>query len=143
MKLKVITDNEREEEIIIYAHKETELIKRIRAIIDENESFLIGFSDREAVKIKAEDIYVFTAEGNKVFAVTEKESFKLKEKLYQLEEKYPDLFVRINQSCLANIGKIERFDVSFSGTMKVIFKNGYVDYVSRRNLKLVKERFGI
>ena len=52
-------------------------------------------------------------------------------------------FIKINQSCIANIRQIQRFDTSFSGTLRVIFKNGYTDYVSRRQLKAVKERLGL
>lgn len=144
MKLRVITDSERDEEIIIYTRKEeSDLIKRIKSIVEDSENVLMGYTDREAVKLNAEDVHYFTAQGNKVFAVTDKGSYRIKEKLYQTEAKYKDLFVRINQSCIANTEKIEKFDVSFTGTMKVVFKNGYTDYVSRRNLKNVKERFGI
>ncbi len=143
MKIRVIIDAEREEEILVYSHQENELVKRIKLLVENSDSQLTGYMDREAVKINPEEICLFTAQGNKVFAITEKGSYRIKEKLYQMEEKYSDLFVRINQSCLANTEKIEKFDVSFSGTMKVIFKNGYTDYVSRRNLKYVKERFGI
>ena len=60
-----------------------------------------------------------------------------------MEKKLPENFVKINQSCIANIDKINRFDASFSGTLKLIFKNSYTDYVSRRQLKTVKERIGI
>ena len=52
-------------------------------------------------------------------------------------------FVKINQSCIVNVNKIERFDTSVSGTLKVSLKNGYTDYVSRRQLKPIKERIGI
>jgi len=37
---------------------------------------------------------------------------------------------------------IKKFDVSFGGALTVIFKNGYTDYVSRRQMKIVKERIG-
>ena len=61
----------------------------------------------------------------------------------ELEEKLPLDFVKINQSCLANIKKIERFSASVGGSLKVIFKNGHTDYVSRRQLRTVKEKLGI
>ena len=49
----------------------------------------------------------------------------------------------INNKIFANIEKMERFDTSISGTLKIRFKNGDVDYVSRRQLRAVKERIGI
>ena len=78
-----------------------------------------------------------------MYAVCEKNKYLLKKRLYLLEEKLPESFVKINQSCLANIKKTERFDTSISGTLKIRFKNGDTDYVSRRQLKAVKERLGI
>ena len=80
---------------------------------------------------------------NKVCAVLKDETYQLKERLYTLEEKLPQVFVKINQSCIANIEKIGRFDASISGTLKLTFKNGWTDYVSRRQLKSIKERLGI
>ena len=71
------------------------------------------------------------------------EKFEIKTRLYVIEEKLPENFIKINQSCIANINQIERFDASISGTLKIRFKNGYTDYVSRRQLKNVKERIGI
>ena len=62
----------------------------------------------------------------------EKERYLLKERLYALEEKNLENFVKINQSCLANIRKTERFDTSVSGTLKIRFKNGDTDYEYRK-----------
>ena len=38
---------------------------------------------------------------------------------------------------------IDRFNASIGETLLVIFKSGYKDYVSRRQIKNVKERMGI
>ena len=58
------------------------------------------------------------------------------------EEKVDKNFVRLNQSCLGNIRKIAHFDASIGGTLMVTFQNAHRDYVSRRQLKTVKERIG-
>ena len=52
-------------------------------------------------------------------------------------------YVKINQSCYANIKNIKKFESTIGGSLKVIFKNNYVDYISRRELKNVKERMGL
>ncbi len=143
MKFRFFADKEREEEVIVYAHEKTKLVEDIEKLVNENGFELIGYADREAVKTDLADVYCFTVENNKIYAVCENEKFLLKARLYQLEEKLPENFIRINQSCIANIRKIRRFDASFSGTLTVIFKNGYKDFVSRRNVKKVKERLGL
>lgn len=143
MKFRLIIDKSREDEVIVYAHKKTKLIEEIENLVKENNFELVGFVDREAVKLDLAEVYCFISENNNVFAICEKEKFRLRERLYKLEEKLPENFVKINQSCIADIKKIKRFDTSFTGVLKVVFKNGYTDYVSRRNVKNIKERLGL
>ena len=144
MKYTIIIDKNREEEVIVYAKEKSELTEKIERLVSDNNLEFIGYDKNgEGVKLTVEEIYCFTAEDNKIFAITEKEKLRLKCRLYQLEEVLPEYFVKINQSCVANIRKIARFDTSVSGTLMIKFKNGYKDYVSRRQMKAVKERLGL
>lgn len=138
----IITDNH-EEEVVIYAREKTKLIEDIENLIRDNAFELIGYSGYEAVNLRTDEVVCFLVEEGKVYAITDKNRFRLKCRLYQLEETLPENFVKINQSCIANIKKIERFNTSVSGTLLIKFKNGYKDYVSRRQMKAVKERFGL
>ena len=142
MKLEIITDENCEEKIVIYQNSKNPVTDKIKQLIEETEE-IIGFKEKEILKLNPYDIYCITVIDNKVCAVCENETYQLKERLYTLEEKLPQVFVKINQSCIANIEKIGRFDASISGTLKLTFKNGWTDYVSRRQLKSIKERLGI
>ncbi len=143
MRLKIFIDKTREEEIIIYAHEKTPLTDAIEQLVSEAGMDIIGYGDKEAVKLDVSEICCFSVNDGKVFAHTLSGKYRLKQRLFQLEEKLPDSFIKINQSCLANIRMIERFDASFSGSLLVRFKDGSSDYVSRRQMKSVKERFGM
>ena len=143
MKCKTVIDKSREEEVIIYAHERNETVEAIEKLILRSGFELIGYSGKSAVKLEWSEVYCFTVEENRVYAVTETEKLQLKHRLYQVEEFADEGFVKINQSCVANIRHIKRFDASISGTLRVVFKNGYTDYVSRRQLKTVKERLGL
>ena len=143
MKLKIFIDKDHEEEVIVYTRKRTELISAIEKLINQNDMNLMGFSETEAVPLTAEEVFCFISENGKVYAITEKEKLLIRQRLYQLEENLSDDFLKINQSCLANVKKIARFDTSISGNLTVRFRNGYTDYVSRRNLRNIKERYGI
>lgn len=143
MKCTVILDKTREEEILIYAHQRTDTIDEIERMATDTASQLIGYLRDEIAKLDVKDVYCFTVDGGKLFAVCENEKYLLKARLYNIEEMLDKNFIKINQSSIANINKIGKFDASVSGTLKVIFKNGYTDYVSRRNIKNVKERLGI
>ena len=143
MKCTLIITDEHEEEVVIYARERTKLTNDIEMLVCGSVPELIGYKENEVVKLNSDLISCFTVEGNKVYALTDSEKLQIKLRLYQLEEMLPDTFVKINQSCIANIRKIERFDTSVSGTLLIKFKNGYKDYVSRRQMKAVKERFGL
>lgn len=142
MKFRMIIDRDREEEVVIYAHEKTKLIEDIEALVLGNTAELIGYTERSTVKLDANDVMCFSVENGKIYALTKNEKLRIKLRLYQIEEMLSDGFVKINQSCVANIKMIERFESSFSGAIQVRFKNGYTDYVSRRQLKTVKERLG-
>ena len=143
MKCTLIITDEHQEEVVIYARERTKLTNDIEALVCGSVPELIGYKENEVVKLNSDLISCFTVEGNKVYALTDSEKLQIKLRLYQLEEILSDTFVKINQSCIANIRKIERFDTSISGTLLIKFKNGYKDYVSRRQMKAVKERFGL
>ena len=143
MKLQIVIDSNRDEEIIVYAHNKSPLVIEIEELVNSRSVDLIGYAENEAVKLNLNDIYFFFTEDNKVYALTENEKYRLKSRLYQLEENLNNNFVKINQSCIANIRKIDRFKATVGGSLTVIFKNGHVDFVSRRNLKNVKERLGL
>lgn len=142
MKCKVFIDKNHEEEVVIYSHQRNFLVEQIESLVNSQEIEITGYKEQEAVKLDLSEIFCFICEENKIYALTEKERFKIKLRLYQLEEKLPRNFVKLNQSCIGNVKKIQRFNASFGGSLSVEFKNGYKDYVSRRQLKIVKERFG-
>ena len=138
----MIIDKEHKEEVIVYAKEETQLVKEIKALVT-NEFQLIAYKEDDIFRISPNDVFCFTIEKNKLYAVTEKEKLQIKQRLYQIEEMLGNSFIKINQSSIANVNRIDRFTVSIGGSLVVIFKNGYRDYISRRQAKFVKERMGI
>lgn len=143
MKYRIFIDNSREEEILICVHERTKLVDEIENIILSEAVELTGYKNSETFKLSPLEICCFTAEENKVFAVTEKDKLQVRQRLYQLEEILNDSFIKINKSCIINVKCIKKFDASLSGNLSVTLSNGYRDYVSRRNLKSVKERLGV
>lgn len=142
MDIRIIIDKNHEEEILVYAHEKSDLINEIERLVYENNTELTGYKDNEAKKLNLLAVNCFISENNKIFALTD-EKLQVKLRLYQIEEKLDKNFVKINQSCIANIRQIEKVEATLSGSLTVVFKNGYRDYISRRNLKSVKERLGV
>ena len=143
MKFELIIDKDCDERVTVYAHQKTAITQKLEELVREHNFELIGYSGKEAVRLDICEVYCFIAENSRVYAITENEKLLLKCRLYQIEERLGDGWAKLNQSCLANIDRIKRFDASLSGTLKVIFKNGYTDFVSRRQMKTIKERLGL
>ncbi len=143
MKFNLIIDPSREEECLVYAQKKSELIDRIKELVDGRDKAILGYTDASITPLTEKQIYALAIEGGKLYAITGNSKYELKMRLYEIEAILSHRFVRINQSCIINIGCIDAFDVSIGGGLLVRLKNGYTDYVSRRQLKTVKERIGI
>lgn len=65
---------------------------------------------------------------------------KVNHRLYELEEILDgNKFVRISNSAIINVYKIENLEASINGMITINFKNGEKEYISRRYLKKVKK----
>ena len=142
MKCTTVIDPSREEEVCIYAHERTPLIDELERLVGATAT-LIGYGEGSIVTLTPAEICCVTTEEGRVFAHTAQQKWQLRTRLYALEAELGQGFIRINQSCLGSIRRIARFDASIGGSLMVTFENGYRDYVSRRQLKTVKERMGI
>ncbi len=143
MKLTLHIGTQHEEEVIVYAQHKSALTDAIEQLINSENEPLMGYRNETAIPLQITDVYCFTVENDRVFACTDKEKLLTKNRLYKIEERLPRNFVKINQSCIINIAKIARFDTGLTGTLSVTLQNGFCDYVSRRNLKNIKERMGL
>lgn len=143
MKCEIIIDPNQENKVVIYTTKMTQLVENIEKLCADDDVSLIGYVGKNSEILDMSLVICFVVEAEKVFAMTSDGKYLLKSRLYQIEEMLSDNFIKINQSCIANIKKIKRFDASITGTLSVCFENGYKDYVSRRNVKKVKQKFGL
>ena len=143
MKCYTYIDPKEEEKVLIYAKERTKLVDEIEALAISSSVDITGIYNEEIIKINVNDVSCFISENNKVFALIGDKKYQIKHRLYQIEELNLNTFIKLNQSCLANKTKIKKFESTIGGALKVIFKNGYIDYISRRELKNVKQRMGL
>lgn len=143
MRFRFEQTNEKEE-VVVYGKEKTDLAIAIEKLCFEHGAKLIGYYDNNRFKeITVDDVDCFITLGKNVVAICNNETLKVKYKLYELYEQYNSHLVYINQGCLANVSKIKQFDSSIGAALLVYFKSGYKDYVSRRQIKNVKERLGL
>ncbi|ANU24209.1 LytTR family DNA-binding domain-containing protein [Planococcus donghaensis] len=143
MKVSLNIDSRFEETKITIECKEMD--DSIKSIIDfingrEETRFLVGRDGDMQHILKPADIHYFHANNDNVTAVTAKGEFRLKEKLYELEEMFPSSqFIRLSKSVIANLDELSRFEASFNGTLCVYFHSGAKEYVSRNYVNAIKE----
>ena len=144
MKFNLIIDKSKEEEITATVHGRSSLTERIEALVmqysgndripvfSEDEMKLLQFSEIESVVSEEGKTFVTDSSGNR---------FRIKMRLYEIEEILPSYFIRINKSALANEKRIERFSANFCGAVDAVFKSGNKEYVSRRCFAEIKRRY--
>lgn len=143
MKCIVTIDKNCSEEVHIFARERTKLVDEIKSLVENGAKEITAYYNGEAYIVTPAEVFCFAVENNKVYALTRNNKLYVKQRLYQLEEMLDGSFIKINQSCIVNVKLISNFSAAFSGALKVTLKNGYIDYVSRRNIKAVKERLGV
>ena len=144
MKLKLIIDPEKEEEVVATVHARTVLIAEMEALISKHagNDRIPGYADDDMKMLAISQIECITVLDGKTYAIdTKNRHYRLKQRLYELEQQLPSSFIRINKSTLANERRLDRFTVTVTGSVDAIFKCGYREYVSRRCFAQIKRRF--
>ena len=140
--------NEDEIGITIKASKSsntlTKIIDSIQSISGNIET-IIGSKENNVSIINVQDVISFYSKEQGNYCKTLKGEFKIKNKLYELDETLDKSnFIRISNSCIVNIKFVESFDLSMIGNIVVKFVDGTSEYVSKRKIanvmKFLKER---
>lgn len=134
-----------EPKVVILTAAVTEEVSQLaKKLSGDAPCILSGMKDGKVEVLEPADlIRVYTSAG-KVYAVTEKDEYVLRLRLYEVEQRLnPHQFVRISNSEIINLKKIDYFDLSFTGTICVKLRGGTVTYISRRCVPKVKEILGI
>jgi DNA-binding LytR/AlgR family response regulator len=142
MKIKyIIGDKYTEPEVhLCVKEKNREATELYEAIEKLLELRIVGYRGQETELLSPVQIVRIYSENKKVFARTCEECYEVKDRLYVLEEQLKEQkFVRISNSELVNVQQIEKFDMSYAGTIQVRMKNGEVTYVSRRFVRKIKD----
>ena len=122
----------------------TEIDDIIKKINEINYKILCGFIDDKVEILNQNDIISIYSNDGKTFALTSSKEYRLKQKLYELEEFLDKkFFIRISKSEIVNLKMVDSLDLSFIGTICIKLKNGTNTYVSRRYVKKIKQILGI
>lgn len=90
------------------------------------------------------DILRIYAANQKVYVQTDKAEYLLRHRLYELEELLDrQRFLRISNSEIIHVRKIQDIDLSVTGRICIRFREDVYTYVSRRYIPKIKKSLGI
>ena len=140
MRVRINTDASlAEDEIVINCAELTDEIVRIEKLLSEmqEEAYIEGFDGETDYRIRLGDILFFETEDGLVFAHTADSCRRVKQRLYELENRLPSNFIRISKSAIMNKNRISSITKNFTSSSLVCFQGSYKQvYVSRKYLKL-------
>ena len=143
MKFKLIIDNETDEEVVATVHRRTALVDEIEALVLKYAGMdrIPAYTEDDIKMLPFSEIECITVLDGKTYAIDlRNRRYRLKQRLYELEAVLPSSFIRINKSALANESRLDRFSVTYAGSVDAVFKCGYTEYVSRRCFAQIKRR---
>ena len=143
MKLRIeISDGTVEDEVIIRCSRVDDTVQKLQEFISSlSAPKLTFYKGAQEYYLPLEEILFFETDGEQIFAHTANDAFKVKPRLYELEEMLPRYFVRAAKGTIVNTQRIYAINrnltssslISFTGTHKQI-------YVSRYYYKSLKEK---
>lgn len=106
--------------------------------VSSTKEEIVATKNNEIYLLKANEVIYFYSDEKNNFAKTKSGVYKIKEKLYELEETLEKgKFIRISNSCIINIGKTKSFDVSQIGSLFAKMEDDTKQEVSKRRIKNV------
>lgn len=125
--------------IIEYKEKDDEYNKLIKYIENYKQNTrIVVKKDYDEIIINKEDIIYYFSDKKNNYCKTKDDTYKIKGKLYEIEKQDSEC-LRISKSCIINIHKIKKFDMSISGKILIVMENGAKLEVSRRKVADIKE----
>ena len=131
-----------EPKVVILAGEDSPSLERLRAHLSGlSLGPITVWRGERALPVRQEEFLRFFADGKGVSAQTENQIYAVHLRLYELEERLGEEFVRISSSELVRASAIRSMDFSLAGTIRLTLEDGTVTYVSRRQVAKIKKRF--
>ena len=128
----IIEASDKDEEVL-------SLLKRLNVPFDE--SLKVYDENGRIVVLHKDDIISVSSNKRRLKVISEKGTYELRCSLREAEEELSSpQFLKISRYEIINLNKVERFDFSISGSLKITMKNTMETWASRRLISEIKKR---
>ncbi len=133
-----------EDEVLIRCGRVDSTIQKIQQYILEQSllnSKITFYKQNQEFYFPLEDVLFFETEGEQIYAHTLNDAYRIKYRLYELEEILPRQFVRAAKSTIVNIEQVYSITRNITASSLVKFMNSHKQvYVSRHYYQQLRQR---
>ena len=145
MKIRIELINDlAEDEVLIRCGQVDDTIKKIQQYILEQSTLnskIIFYKQNQEYYFPLNEVLFFETEGEHIYAHTANDAYRIKYRLYELEEVLPRNFVRAAKSTIVNVLQVYSIARSLTASSLIQFVNSYKKvYVSRYYYKELRQR---
>ena len=145
MKIRIeLIDDLSEDEVLIRCGQVDDKIQKIQQYILEQTSAsskMIFYKQNQEFYFSLNNVLFFETDGEHIYAHTTNDEYRIKYRLYELDEILPRYFVRASKSTIINILQVYSIARNITSSSLMEFKNSHKHvYVSRHYYKDVRQR---
>lgn len=132
-----------EEHAVINAVTITDDLQSAIDILSHNQLVLPVTDGEETLMCRFDQIYYIESIDKRTYIYTKDNCYETKYRLYELDEKLSNNFLRCAKAMIINIRKIKSVKSEINGRMTATLLNGEQVIIARSYVKNLKERIGI
>ena len=118
--------------------------KEISQMSDNSSSGrIIGTLEDKMIVLEADTISVIRVDSEKVYVVSDGETYRVNRRMYELLEILGKDFMQISKSASINLKYLKSVEPYFNGVMVLHLKDGEKEYISRKYVPALKKYLGI
>ena len=147
LKVKIIARKENYEKYKLNLEKAGFIISEDAGLVFKESDFIqdtfVGLIEDKYEIVHYSKILYFESYGHDIFMKTTNTTYKVKEKLYEIEYLlYDKDFIRINKSTIISKYGIKEIIPTFNSRINLVMKNNDIVYVTRNYSQIFKEFIG-
>ena len=144
MKINIDVDDSLQQDMItIHCREITDEILELQRLLSQKQTGgqkISAYIDDTEYYVDVKTILILEADGNYISVQTAKSIYRVRQKLYELEELLPRDFLRVSKSTIVNTELIASIKKNITGASEISFRNSTKKaYASRNYIKALIE----